>query len=135
VSLIIKHTRSLIPREQPLDYRIFGAEVIEEAARKQMNDVMRLSPVVGGALMPDAPESNITLFLEKALLSVGDVTERTKISMFVKNMPAQDSRALRKFIRDNEPNIDMTNDMTCASCGEASKVDMPIGSSFLWPDS
>lgn len=87
------------------------------------------------ALMPDAPESNITLFLEKALLSVGDVTERTKISMFVKNMPAQDSRALRKFIRDNEPNIDMTNDMTCASCGEASKVDMPIGSSFLWPDS
>jgi tRNA-splicing ligase RtcB len=54
VSLIIKHTRSLIPREQPLDYRIFGAEVIEEAARKQMNDVMRLSPVVGGALMPDA---------------------------------------------------------------------------------
>jgi hypothetical protein len=87
------------------------------------------------ALMPDAPEANITLFLEKSILSVGDVTDRTKISMFVKSMPAQDSRTLRKFIRENEPNIDMTNDMACASCGEASKVDMPIGSSFLWPDS
>lgn len=54
VSRIIKHTRSLIPREKPLDYTIFGAEGIEEAARKQMNDVMSLFPVVGGALMPDA---------------------------------------------------------------------------------
>lgn len=86
------------------------------------------------AIMPDAPESGITMFLERSIVSIGDVTDRSKLSMFVKNMPAQDSRALRSFIRDNEPNIDMSNDMTCQSCGEASRVDMPIGSSFLWPD-
>jgi hypothetical protein len=86
------------------------------------------------SIMPDAPESNVTMFLEKAIVSVGDVTDRTKLSMFIKHMPAQDSRSLRKFIRENEPNIDMSNDMTCASCGEASRVEMPIGSSFLWPE-
>jgi hypothetical protein len=86
------------------------------------------------SLMPDAPDSTVTLFLEKSILSIGDVTDRTKIGMFIKSMPAQDSRTLRKFIKDNEPNIDMTNDMTCASCGEASRVDMPVGATFLWPD-
>ena len=86
------------------------------------------------SLMPDAPDATVTLFLEKSILSIGDVTDRTKIGMFIKNMPAQDSRTLRKFIKDNEPNIDMTNDMTCASCGEASRVDMPVGATFLWPD-
>jgi len=86
------------------------------------------------SLMPDAPDATVTLFLEKSILSIGDVTDRTKIGMFIKSMPAQDSRTLRKFIKDNEPNIDMTNDMTCASCGEASRVDMPVGATFLWPD-
>ena len=85
-------------------------------------------------ITPDAPEPSVTLFLERSLLSVGDVTDRTKINMFVKNMPAQDSRVLRKFIKDSEPNIDMANDMTCPSCGEASRIEMPIGSTFLWPD-
>lgn len=87
------------------------------------------------SITPDAPEPNITLFLEKSIISIGEVTDRVKISTFVRSMPAQDSRTLRKFIKDNEPNIDMTNEMTCTSCGEASRVDMPIGGSFLWPDS
>lgn len=85
--------------------------------------------------MPDAPEPTVTLYLEKAIVSIGDITDRTKIGMFVKNMPAQDSRLLRKHIRESEPGIDMTNEMTCASCGEASRVEMPIGPTFLWPDS
>jgi RNase P subunit RPR2 len=86
------------------------------------------------AVLPDAPESGVTAFLEKSIVSVGDVTDRTKIGMFVKNMPARDARTLRNRIKKIEPGIDMTCDMTCTSCGEASRVDMPIGPSFLWPD-
>jgi hypothetical protein len=86
------------------------------------------------SIMPDAPEPGVTLFLERSIVSVGEITDKTKIGMFVKNMPAQDSRTLRNYIRESEPNIDMSNDMTCPTCGEASRVDMPIGSSFLWPD-
>ena len=87
------------------------------------------------SITPDAPETSVTTFLDRSVIAVNDVTEKAKISAFIKNMPAHDSRTLRKFIKSNEPNIDMTNEMTCQSCGEASKVDMPIGSSFLWPDS
>ena len=87
------------------------------------------------SITPDAPETSVTTFLDRSVIAVNDVAEKAKISTFIKNMPAHDSRTLRKFIKSNEPNIDMTNEMTCQSCGEASKVDMPIGSSFLWPDS
>jgi hypothetical protein len=86
------------------------------------------------SVLPDSPDTAITSFIERSIVAVGDVTERTKISMFVKNMPAQDSRLLRKHVREIEPGIDLTCDMTCISCGEASRVEMPIGPTFLWPD-
>jgi len=50
----LKHQLSLKPRAKPLHYSIFGAEGIEQSAQKQMSEVMSLSPVVDGALMPDA---------------------------------------------------------------------------------
>ena len=85
-------------------------------------------------LMPDAADTSVTSYLDRAIVRVGDITDKTKISMFVRNMPAQDSRMLRKHIRNIEPGVDMSNDIECSSCGEASRVDMPLGSSFFWPD-
>lgn len=38
----------------PLDYKIYGAEFIEEGATKQMNTAMKLPVTAAGALMPDA---------------------------------------------------------------------------------
>ncbi|MEO0556988.1 MAG: RtcB family protein [Bacteroidota bacterium] len=41
-------------RETPLDVPIWGRELIDEAAIRQMHDAMRLPVTVAGALMPDA---------------------------------------------------------------------------------
>ena len=41
-------------RETALDYKIYGAEGIEEGALKQINTAMKLPVAVAGALMPDA---------------------------------------------------------------------------------
>lgn len=41
-------------RDRPLPYREWGAELIEESARAQMDTAMRLPVSVAGALMPDA---------------------------------------------------------------------------------
>ncbi|MEX6690237.1 RtcB family protein [Danxiaibacter flavus] len=38
----------------PADYKIYGAEFIEEGATKQMNTAMKLPVTAAGALMPDA---------------------------------------------------------------------------------
>ena len=76
----------------------------------------------------------ITIRLQHAVVSVDDVKDRVKITQFVRNMPAGDSRALRKFMDDNEPGIEMKSWMTCSSCSEQSEVRLPIGASFFWPD-
>ena len=76
----------------------------------------------------------ITTRLQYSLLAVGDVKDKGKIAQFIRNMPAGDSRALRKFMDDNEPGIEMKAWMTCNACSEQSEVRLPLGASFFWPD-
>ena len=79
-------------------------------------------------------ESLVTSRLVHAIISVEGITDRNKINMFVKNMPARDSLALRRFIDDNEPGITMKSWMQCPHCDEHSEVNLPLGASFFWPD-
>jgi hypothetical protein len=78
-------------------------------------------------------ESNITTSLLYSVVSVDGVEDRSKISNFVKNMPARDSLALREYIRENEPGIEMRQETTCNACGHTEEVAMPLGVTFLWP--
>lgn len=78
-------------------------------------------------------DSNITTSLLYSIVSVDGIEDRSKISMFVKNMPAMDSLALRNYMKDNEPGILMKQDTTCNACGHSEEVSMPLGVTFLWP--
>lgn len=78
-------------------------------------------------------DSNITTSLLYSILSVDGIDDRSKISGFVKNMPAMDSLALRNYMKDNEPGIIMKQDTTCNACGHTEEVSMPLGVTFLWP--
>ena len=78
-------------------------------------------------------DSNITTSLLYSILAVDGIEDRSKISGFVKNMPAMDSLALRNYMKDNEPGIIMKQDTTCNACGHSEEVSMPLGVTFLWP--
>jgi hypothetical protein len=73
--------------------------------------------------------------LKHSIVSIDGVDDRSKISMFVDSMPAQDSKKLRKYMRDNEPGISMRLPVTCEQCGHIEEVSMPITTQFFWPDS
>jgi len=77
----------------------------------------------------------VTQRLMFAMQSVDGITDKTKISMFIRNMPARDSLELRRYIDSNEPGVEMKSWMDCPSCLEHSEVRLPIGASFFWPDS
>ena len=79
-------------------------------------------------------ESLITDRLIKSIISVENITDKNKIGFFVKNLPARDSLALRKFLDKNEPGVIMKDWMECPSCHEQSEVGLPMGASFFWPD-
>ena len=80
-------------------------------------------------------ENLVTSRLKHAIVSVEGINDKTKIGMFIRNMPARDSLTLRRFIDDSEPGIDMSSWMTCPQCFENSEVRLPMGATFFWPDS
>lgn len=79
-------------------------------------------------------ETMITDRLVRSIVSVEGITDKNKITFFVKNLPARDSLALRRFLDKNEPGIIMKSWMNCPSCHEESEVGLPMGASFFWPD-
>ena len=78
-------------------------------------------------------EDGVTSRLEQLIVSIDGIKDRNKISQFVKNMPALDSRKLRGYISKYEPGIDMSTWMKCPSCSENSRISLPMGSNFFWP--
>lgn len=79
-------------------------------------------------------ENLVTTRLKHAVVAIDNISDRAKIDMFIRNMPARDSLALRRFIDKNEPGIEMKSWMDCPSCLESSEVRLPMGASFFWPD-
>ena len=80
-------------------------------------------------------ESSVTSNLLYSLVSIDGIEDRGKLANFVKMMPARDSLALRNYMKDNEPGIEMRQETSCPSCGHSEEVNMPLGVSFLWPSS
>jgi hypothetical protein len=76
----------------------------------------------------------VTQRLNYSIVSVNGIKDRSKISIFVNNMPARDSLALRRHLDDNEPGIDLVGWLDCVHCTETSEVKLPLGASFFWPD-
>ena len=79
-------------------------------------------------------ETVITNLLQNCIISVNGVEDKVKLSKFISMMPARDSNALRTFIKDNEPGVDLRIDSECPSCGNVEEVVMPMGVKFLWPN-
>ena len=80
-------------------------------------------------------DAMVTQRLHQTIVSIDGVTDKNKINMFVRNMPARDSLSLRKYMEEHEPGIEMKAWMECPHCFESSEVRLPMGASFFWPDS
>ena len=69
--------------------------------------------------------------LKYMITSIGDNREAKDIRHFVDNqLLAKDSRALREYIKEVQPDVDLT----FFPEGNNSKVSIPIGLNFFWPD-
>ena len=75
----------------------------------------------------------VTTNLLYTIKSINGNSDKSQISKFVHAMPAADSLALRQYMKENEPGVDMKQEITCSSCGHIEEVSMPLGVNFLWP--
>jgi hypothetical protein len=73
----------------------------------------------------------LTTRLKYIITSVEGNREKKDIRNFVDNyLLAQDSRALREYVREIQPDVDLT----FFPDGSSDRVNIPIGVSFFWPD-
>jgi len=77
----------------------------------------------------NSPE--LTTRLKYIITSVEGKTESKDIREFIdKYLLARDSRALREYIKEIQPDVDLT----FFPDGESTRVNIPVGVSFFWPD-
>lgn len=76
----------------------------------------------------------LTTRLKHIIIAVDGEGGRATINNFVDNeLFAQDSRALRAYMREMGPDLDMTFTFISETTGEASELAIPMDVSFFWP--
>ena len=80
------------------------------------------------------PESSSTSLLKQLVVSINGVNVASEVAMFIDNMPAQDARFLRACVQLVTPNVEMTQNFECTSCGASTEMAVPFTSEFFWPN-
>ena len=74
----------------------------------------------------------VTWRLNKQIIEINGVQDRTEISKFIDQMPIADSKYIRKFMDENEPKLDLTRTVIAPS-GEKLTVNVGFGVDFFRP--
>jgi hypothetical protein len=78
--------------------------------------------------------SEVTSRLRKMIVEVDGNTDRAFINKWVTNqLLAQDSRALRNYVREFSPDLDLKFEFTSDVTGETEALDIPFGINFFYP--
>jgi len=81
-------------------------------------------------------DNEFTTRLKNIIVAVDGEMGRATINNFVDNeLFAVDSRALRSYIKQISPDVDMTFTFLSDATGEVKEMEIPMGTSFFWPNS
>ena len=78
------------------------------------------------------PSTSTTDQLRRLIVSVNGNTDGTYRESFITNAPARDTRYLRQAYRKVMPNIDLTQEFVCSSCGTETEMAVPLTAKFFW---
>lgn len=126
---------SLITKDRTIKFTLpqTGTEV--EFKFLNENDEKKIEEEIQGMkkLNPEA-STNVTTRLKHTLVKVGGNSDRNIIRNFVENeILAQDSRALRNYIKEITPDVDLTVKIKNSNNLEE-EVKVKIDLTFFWPD-
>jgi hypothetical protein len=98
-------------------------------------DEKKIQQEIQGIQRSTQTKSEVTTRLKHMILSIDGDTERKTIREFVDNqLLARDARALREYIKEVQPDIDLTFDIETEDGDVKEGVNIPIGITFFWPD-
>jgi hypothetical protein len=127
---------SIVNGQQPLEDGTFSislpkSQATIKAKPLSYGEIMELSRMAEtypqGRVVP-----RVTWRMNKEIVEVNGMTDKTEIAKFVESMPIFDSKTYRKFMDDNEPKLDMSR-VVIAPSGEQLTVNVGFGVDFFRP--
>ena len=79
-------------------------------------------------------DSNTTDFLKSIIVSIDGVADPASLNLAILDLPARDSRFLRKNYTALVPNVEMIESFECMYCGTTTEMEVPLEAGFFWPD-
>ena len=80
-------------------------------------------------------EAGLTTLLKHIIIELDGDTDKVKIRKFIDtSLLAIDSRAIRKFLKEVTPEIDLSIDIPAGESGDTFRSQLTIGLDFFWPD-
>tara|TARA_R100001460_G_scaffold94271_1_gene136339 strand:- start:285 stop:1103 length:819 start_codon:yes stop_codon:yes gene_type:complete len=76
----------------------------------------------------------VTSQMKLYIASVNGHSDRAVIDHFVDNVPAIESRSLRKVFSNLSANVQVKENFECENCGFEQEMEVPFNTDFFWPD-
>lgn len=100
----------------------------DKAISQEIQSLKRLSKNKSGA------GKEVTTRLRYMIVEIDGKSDRGTINNYVNNnMLAQDSKALREYVKEIQPDMDLTFTFTSELSGESEVLDIPFGINFFYP--
>lgn len=117
----------------------FGTYVVE-TPKSNVKVEMRLlngqdeSKLVKAMSKAKESEDVVTTQMKLYIVSVNDHKGKAFVDYFVNNVPAYEARWLRKCYEALAPNVKVSEEFECESCGFEQEMEVPFNTDFFWPD-
>ena len=79
-------------------------------------------------------DSLISQQMRLMIVSVEGHAGKGTIDYFIDNIPALEARYLRDAYNSITPDIKVSGNFECPSCGYEQELEVPLGADFFWPD-
>jgi len=118
--------------ELPLAKKTIKFRLLTHKDEQDINaEVQALNRLTKGQ---ESVSQDLSTRLRYMIQEVDGNTERGFINNWVKNnLLARDSRALRNYVREISPDLDLTYEFTSDITGETEALDIPFGVGFFYP--
>ena len=97
-------------------------------------DEARMTSRIASKKKNKLQETNTTDFLKTIIVSIDGITDVSHLNDLIGDMPARDSRFLRKNYSALVPTVRLREDFECMYCGAETETEVPLEATFFWPD-
>ena len=97
-------------------------------------DELHIANVTAGRRKRKMVEAMLSDQYKRMIVSIEGHADAGIVNRYVDNMPTIDSRHLRNCYKVVAPDVKISDEFNCHSCGHEQEMEVPFGADFFWPD-